>query len=187
MPETNWAALRRRLLERYDEFVRRLTRRLGSPDLAREVIHEAYLRFERVGEMEPVRNLDGYIITTAVNIAKNRSTVDRRYLSASETEALIGIPDEAPDSERTVEARSDMALLQRILAELPARRRQIFEASWVDGVPYAELAARHGVHLRTIQREIAEATAYVRGRWKESLAENIARGRRDRISGLSSE
>lgn len=183
MPETSWAALRRRLLEKYDEFVRRLARRLGSSDLAQDVIHETYLRFERVGDTEPVRNLDGYIMTTAVNIAKNRATVERRHLSASETDLLIGIPDDAPDPERTVEARSEMKLLQRILAELPARRRQIFEGSWADGISHAELAVRHGVHLRTVQREIAEATLYVRGRWTE----NFDVGRRASGSKLSTE
>jgi len=171
-PGANWAALRERLLASYDELVRRLARRLGSSDLAREALHEAYLRFERDGESEPVNNLDGYIMTTAVNIAKNRFAVERRYLSATETEALIDVPDEAPDSARTIEARSELAMLQRVMAELPARRRQIFESSWVDGVSYAQLALQHGVHLRTIQREIAVATAYVRKRWADNSNAN---------------
>ncbi len=168
MSETTWARLRHRLLDRYDEFVRRLTRKLGSSDLAREAIHETYLRFERVGDTEPIANLDGYIFQTAVNIAKNRSIVDRRYLSASETGALIGIPDEAPDAARTVAARLEMEFLKRVLEELPVRRREIFIASWVDGVPYVDLAQRYGVHLRTIQREVLEATLFIRQRWKEN-------------------
>lgn len=170
MPDTTWVALRRRLLEGYDELVRRLTRRLGSADLAREVVHETYLRFERVGDAEPVKNLDGYIFRTAVNIAKNRSVVDRRYLNASETELLIGIPDDAPDPERAAEARSDIGLLKQVLAQLPARRREIFEASWADEVPYAELALRYGVHVRTIQRELEQATKFIRKWWKENNA-----------------
>src|SRR5262249_25643183 len=160
---------------RYDDFVRRLAGRLGTMELAREVLHETYLRFERIGEVGPVRNLDAYIMATAVNIARNRATIERRYLSASETEALIDIPDEAPSSERTAEARSELQQLLRILAELPPRRRQIFEGSWVDGVSYLELAARHGVHVRTIQREIAEATAHVRRRWNGNLGPSCRR------------
>ena len=168
MPETTWASLRRRLLERYDDFVSRLARRLGSSDLAKEAIHETYLRFERGGDHEAIRNPDGYIFRTAVNIAKNKAQVERRYLSASETEALINIPDDSPDSARTVEARSDMEFLRRALAQLPDRRREIFEASWVDGVSYADLALRYGVHVRTIQREILQATTFVRRCWNEN-------------------
>ncbi|MGC1304260.1 MAG: sigma-70 family RNA polymerase sigma factor [Caulobacteraceae bacterium] len=183
MSETTWAALRHRLLEGYDEFVRRLSRRLGSADLAREVIHETYLRFQRVGDTEPIQNPDGYIFRTAVNIAKNRDVIERRYLNASETEILIGIPDEAPDPARIAEARSETDLLRRALAQLPPRRREIFEASWADEVPHAELAKRYDVHLRTIQRELEQATKFVRLWCKE----NDGAERRISPSSLSSE
>ena len=162
MMEANGAALRHRLIDRYDEFVRRLGRQLGSTDVAREVVHETYLRLERVKETGPIQNLDGYIFRTAVNIAKNRMVKDRRYLSASETEALIGIPDDRPDPARVAEARSETDLVRRALALLPLRQRQIFEASWGDETPHLELAIRHGVHLRTIQRELEHATSFVR-------------------------
>jgi RNA polymerase sigma-70 factor (ECF subfamily) len=183
MSDPSWAALRGRLLEHYDDFVRKLSRRLGSVDLAREVIHETYLRLERVGDPGPIHNPDGYIFRTAVNIAKNRSVVERRYLNASETEMLIGIPDDAPDPARVAEARSETELLRRALAELTPRRREIFEASWADETPHAELAARYGVHLRTIQRELEQATAFVR-RW---CKENDAAPRRISALKLSSD
>lgn len=165
MSETSWAGLRHRLWDGYDELVRRLTRRLGSADLAREAIHETYLRFQRVGDMEPIRNPDGYIYRTAINVAKNKSIIERRYLNASDTEVLIGLVDEAPDPERTEEARSQTELLKRALAQLPPRRRAIFEASWADEVPHAELALRYGVHVRTIQRELEQAAKFVR-QWR---------------------
>jgi RNA polymerase sigma-70 factor (ECF subfamily) len=122
-------------------------------------------------------------MATAVNIARNRVTIERRYLTGSETEALVGLVDEAPCSARTVEARSELELLRRILSEMPARRRQIFEGSWVDGLSHVELAARHQVHVRTIQREIAEATTHVRRRWNE----NHRQTRRISTLSLSSE
>lgn len=163
-----WATLRRRLLSRYDEFVRRLTKRFGSADLAREVVHETYMRFERIGGDMPIHNPDGYIFRTAINIAKNKGVVERRYLNFDEIETLASLPDDSPDPARVAEARSEMALMQRALAQLPSRRREIFEASWVDEVPHADLAARYGVHLRTIQRELEQATAFVRTFCKEN-------------------
>jgi RNA polymerase sigma factor (sigma-70 family) len=183
MSDISRADLRNRLLERYDEFVRRLARRVGSVDLAQEVIHETYLRLQRAGEPMPIRNPDGYIFRTAVNIAKNRSVVERRYLNISEIDDLVGIPDEAPDPARIVEARSEADLLRRALAQLPARRREIFEASWADETPHAELARRYGVHLRTIQRELEQATRFVRA-WCQ---ENAPEERRDSPPDLSSQ
>jgi len=167
MSDSSWAGLRERLLDRYDDLVRRLSRRLGSADLAREAVHETFLRLQRSDASEPVRNLDAYLFRTAINIANNRHKVENRYLNFSETEVLIGIPDDAPDPARIAESRSEMALLSRALQELPPRRRAIFEASWAHGVSHAALAAEHGVHLRTIQRELELAAEHVRRYWKE--------------------
>ena len=167
MSDSSWPGLRERLLDRYDDLVRRLSRRLGSTDLAREAVHETFLRLQRTDPSEPVRNLDAYLFRTAINIAKNRRKVESRYLTFSETEAMIGIPDEAPDPARVAESRSEMALLSRALEELPPRRRAIFEASWAHGTPHATLAADHGVHLRTIQRELELAAEHIRRYWKE--------------------
>jgi RNA polymerase sigma-70 factor (ECF subfamily) len=167
MSDSSWPSLRERLLDRYDDFVRRLTRRLGSADLAREAVHETFLRLQRTDVGEPVRNLDAYLFRTAINIAKNRRKVENRYLNFSETEALIGIPDETPDPARISESRSEMAQLIRALEGMPARRREIFEASWVREVPHATIAVEHGVHLRTIQRELELAAEHVRRFWKE--------------------
>lgn len=167
MSDSSWTGLRERLLDRYDDFVRKLTRRLGSADLAREAVHETFLRLQRTDAAEPVRNLDAYLFQTAINIAKNRRKVESRYLTFSESETLIGIPDEAPDPARIVESRSEVALLIRALETLPPRRRAIFEASWAGGVPHAILAESHGVHLRTIQRELELAGEHVRRFCKE--------------------
>ncbi|MDG2527264.1 RNA polymerase sigma factor [Caulobacter endophyticus] len=167
MSDSSWTGLRERLLDRYDDFVRKLTRRLGSADLAREAVHETFLRLQRTDPSEPVRNLDAYLFRTAINIAKNKRKVESRYLTFSETEALVGIPDDTPDPARVAESRSEVALLVRALAELPPRRRAIFEASWAGGVPHATLAATHNVHLRTIQRELELAAEHVRRFCKE--------------------
>jgi len=167
MSDSSWTGLRERLLDRYDDFVRRLTRRLGSADLAREAVHETFLRLQRTDPAEPVRNLDAYLFRTAINIAKNRRKVESRYLNFSETEALIGIPDEAPDAARIAEGRSERARRSRALEERPPRRRAIFEASGAGGVAHATLAANHGVHLRTIQRELELAGEHVRRFCKE--------------------
>ncbi len=168
MSEVSWDDLRGRLLNSYDDFVRKLTRRLGSAELAREAVHETYLRLQRPGATEPIQNPEGYLFRIAINIAKNRSVVERRYLNASDTEMLIDIPEEAPDPARAAEARSQMIILRRALAELPARQQAVFEASWVNGVSHSDLAQLHKVDIRTIQRDLEQAARHIRRFWKEN-------------------
>jgi hypothetical protein len=51
MAETTWALLRDLLTDRYTEFKVRLTRRLGSEELASESLHETWLRLNRSGHV----------------------------------------------------------------------------------------------------------------------------------------
>ena len=51
MTETAWGTLRRRLVERYDDLRILLTRRLGSDELARETLHETWLRLDRIDDI----------------------------------------------------------------------------------------------------------------------------------------
>ena len=168
LPVTTWAALRTRLLDAYDTLVRRLASRLGSVDLAREAVHETYLRLQKQGPMEPVENPEGYLFRAAVNVARNRQLVENRYLNPDEADALLSLPDDVPGPAQVIEAQSEFVQLERALAQLPERRRRIFEAAWVDGVSHRELARRHNVDIRTIQREIERATEHVRNYWKKS-------------------
>jgi RNA polymerase sigma-70 factor (ECF subfamily) len=155
--ESTRELLRHTLLVRYDDLKRRLTRRLGSADLANEALQDTYLRLETMAETGPIRRPLAYLFRTALNIGINRRIADSRLLTASEVDALLEVADETPDPARIVEARSEISALGRALAELPVRRRQIFLASWVDGVSHMELAARFGVSLRTIQSELRSA------------------------------
>jgi RNA polymerase sigma-70 factor (ECF subfamily) len=160
MTEAGWAVLRQRLLTRYAVFKKRLTKYLGSADLAGEALQDTWLRLERGGELSALRSPDNYLYSMAVNIARNRIQAESRRLSASEVGALLDIADEAPDPARAAEARSELRAIVAIIAELPERRQAILLAARVDGLPRREIARRFGVSVRFVQRELHEAQVY---------------------------
>lgn len=123
MTETSRAILRRLLLGGYDDYVRRLTSRLGSRDLADEALQDTFLRLERAAEIGPIQRPHAYLWRMVLNMAANRRAAEGRLLAASEIEAILDLPDEAPDPARTAEARSEIEMVKRALLELPARRR----------------------------------------------------------------
>lgn len=165
---TTWAALRHRLLDGYDHLVKRLAIQLGSMDLAREAVHETYLKLQRQGPMEPVQNPDGYLFRAAINTARNKQAVENRYLTPEEADDLLALADESPDPAQVVEGQSEFVHLERALAELPERRRRIFEASWAEGVSHQELARQYEVDIRTIQREIERALEHIHRYWRRA-------------------
>jgi len=134
----------------YEGLARRLTRCLGSPDLARESLHEAFLRIERVSEVMTINSPSDYLFRVAVNVARDRRRGDRRLLSASEIDAICDIPDEQPDPSEVLESRFELNALKKALSELSERRRIVFTAAHVEGIPHSVIAERLGINVRTV-------------------------------------
>lgn len=179
MTEARWVALQRHLLTRYAELKRRLTRYLGSADLASEALHDTWLRLERGGELATVRNPQTYLYSMAINIASNRRRAESRRLTASEVEAWLEVPDEAPDAARVLEARVELEALLAIIGELPVRQRAILLAARLDGAPRREIAARFGVSERFVQRELQAAHDHCAVRLEKIMSDRFKPGPRD--------
>lgn len=159
-------ALRRLLLLRYDELKARLTRRLGSADLASDALQDTWLRLEHSNSILAVQSNDAYLYRIAVNLARDRRRAENRRLTVNEVETLLNIADEAPDTEDIVESRSDLRALRSIMADLPPRQRAILLAARVDGLPRREIAKRYRISVRLVQRELQEAQDYCAARLK---------------------
>lgn len=160
MTEPTWMILRARLVERYNEFRARLTRRLGSADLAVEALQETWLRLDRAGSSGVIDRPDAYLFRVALNVAADRRASEDRLLALSEVEALRRLDEDRLDPARIAEARSDVAELARALKDLPPRCRAIFIAARLNELPHKDIAARFGISVRMVERELKRALAH---------------------------
>lgn len=154
MPDTIKNTLRALFLTRYAQFRRHLHLRLGSEDLANDALHETYLRVENMNAPNAIKYPSAYLYRIALNIAEDQRKSNGRMLSVPEIEGLYELADELADPVRTVEARDEIDLLERALAELPKRRRLILIAARVDEMPHRDIADRFGISVRTVEKEI---------------------------------
>lgn len=157
MIETGRALLRQLLAVRYEDWRRRLVRRLGSVELATEVLHETWLRLDSTGEPDTLREPQSYLYRMMLNVAADRRRAEKRWASREDLEALQHADDDLLDPERIVAARSEIKALERVLGELPPLRRAIFVAATVEGQSYRLIAAHFGISLRTVEREMRRA------------------------------
>lgn len=161
MSESNRKLLRETLSADYEGLAKRLARCLGSADLAREALHETFLRVDRVSEAASVRSPADYLFRTAINVAKDRRKSDRRLLSAAEIASICDIPDDGADPSMIVEARLELEELGKALAELPNRRRDVFMAAHVEQLPHDEIATRFGINVRTVAFDLQHAMEHL--------------------------
>jgi RNA polymerase sigma factor (sigma-70 family) len=148
------AVLRQMLVGEYDELRKQLTRRLGSEDLAREVLQETYLHLERPARIGAVGNPKHYLLTIATNIARMSFRRERRWTSLSELDAALGFVDEAPDPLHSLEARQEFEALKTAFDELTPRRQYILCASRLEGQRLRDIAAELGLAQRSVEKEL---------------------------------
>ncbi len=160
MNETNLVALRQLFLDRYDDLKQRLTRRLGSADLAGDALQDTWLRLAQTEAMDAVHSPKSYLFRIAFNMAQDRRRSEKRHLTVEEVSSLLELADDAPNPAEIAEARSDLYAFQMVLAELPTRRRAILLAARVDNLPRQEIAERLGVSRRLVSKELRLAHEY---------------------------
>jgi RNA polymerase sigma-70 factor (ECF subfamily) len=168
MTENALANIRRLFVDRYDDMKARLTKRLGSADLAGDAMQDTWLRLARTESIGVVQSPRGYLFRIALNVADDRRRTERRRpVSAVEIDSLLELADDAPTPEQAMIARSDLEALKAILSELPERRREILLAARVGNIPRQEIADRLGVSRQLVAKELRLAVEYCLTRFKE--------------------
>lgn len=181
MAEPPRSELQTHLLDQYDDLLARLSRRLGSTDLARDVLQDAYVKLASEEKGSAVRHPTAYLTRMALNLAANIRRKDRRLLAFDEVSALLDIPDAGDSPEQILEARSAIGVVKRVMSAMSPRRLDICSAAWLDGTSTDELARRHGLAVRTVQHELKQASLEIQA----ALAEPKVRPLRKSGGGVS--
>lgn len=173
MTETSLLALRQLLVTGYDEFKAKLTRRLGSAEVAADAVQDTWLRLQHFKTVGQVDNPAGYLLRIALNVARDRLNAEHRYLTAEQVEGMIDLPDNTADPATAMEAKSELERVEMLIRELPERQRTILIAARLDGLPRREIAQRMGISLSLVEKELKQAHEYClarRARMKKSAA-----------------
>ena len=183
MNDNSLTALRHLLLLRYNDFKARLTRRLGSADLAGDALQDTWLRLEDGGNIAAVQRPDSYLFRIALNAARDRQRAETRRLTTGEIGELLNIGDDQPNPAQVAEARSELLALEAIMLELPPRQRAILLAARLDGLARRDIAKRYRISVRLVQRELQEAQDYCAARLKRWTIQRFTSDARETSSG----
>jgi RNA polymerase sigma-70 factor (ECF subfamily) len=158
-------------LDNYEDFRRRLRRRLRSDDLVDDVLQETYLKVERLApdRESPApcddraragalpANPTAYLFRMALNMAVDQHRSSGRLLTGTEVEELLHGVDDPADPPTVTASRQDLEALGSALGALTRRQREILIAARVEEQPHTEIAARHGISVRMVGKELKKA------------------------------
>lgn len=176
MKDSGRSPLVKLFLTSYEDFKVRLRRRLGSEELANDVLHETYLRVDRMVDTQEIAQPNAYLYRMALNIAADRRQADARLLTGDEIEELLQVSDEALDPARVVGGQKELQTLLKALYELPARRRRIFIAARLEEAPHLEISQRFGISTRMVEKEIKAALGHCAQRLERKVIQRFGPG-----------
>lgn len=162
------------LFERHEGPVWRFALRMtGEPEAARDLVQETFLR--ALGRRLPAhpRQAESWLMQTVVNLARDRYR--RRKVRRERRDDVRALGRQSDDPEGAAVAR---ATLERVIAQLPPRRRAVLVMRELDGYSVREIAQRLGLvqatvrwHLAAARRDLARALAVPGGRGATATAD----------------
>lgn len=133
------------------ELRRLLERKLGNPQEAEEIAHDAYLKLCRIEHKEEIRDLRKYLFSMSVRMALNvlrRRKVETTY-EDSEKIGEAGV--DTISAYRILLAELKMEAVKEALTELPEKTRYIFLLHRFEGLTYREISDNMGLSVKTIE------------------------------------
>jgi RNA polymerase sigma factor (sigma-70 family) len=131
----------------------------SRPD-ALDIVQEAYCRIFRMGDLQQVNHLRGYLFRTAKNIATDwvrQRIVREAYI---QDEPLRG-NREAASPEEIWLAREELEALEQNVEDLPPKCRLALIMVRLEGASYDEVAEKLGIKTHSARRLVERAMEYL--------------------------
>ena len=143
-----------------EELRRLLERKLGNPQEAEEIAHDAYLKLCRIEQKEEIRDLRKYLFTMSVRLALNvlrRRKTERNFKNKENS----GLEVDYISAYRILLAELKLDAVKDALSELPEKTRYIFLLHRFEGMTYPEISSKLGLSSKTIEYHMGRALARV--------------------------
>ena len=145
---------------------RRFAERHGDRSFAREVVHDVCVQLIERPPGQAVQTPLAYLRRATANQAVDKRRADAHRL------ALFEPVDELPDTHAHCEDGAsalafvqNLRALERTIAALPPRARQVFLLQRIHGLPQAHIASELGISRNMVAQHFARAMAAIQAEW----------------------
>lgn len=133
-----------------------LRKKLGCTHQAADLAHDTYVRVISSGRLPPQDQSRAFLTQVAKNLVVDMYRRRRLEQAYQETIALLPEP-QVPSVEERALLLETLFEIDAMLDSMPAKVRETFLLSQLDGLSYAEIAERLGVTVSSIQKYMSKA------------------------------
>ncbi|MDH7639249.1 RNA polymerase sigma factor [Sphingomonas oryzagri] len=143
-----------------------------------DLVHDAFAKLITCTTWREIENVHAFALVTLRNLALQvaRRSKIVSFQAVSDLEAFE-IADDAPSADQQLAARDEMALLLRLIDDLPSKCRIVFRMCKIDGLSHAEIAVRLGLSVSTVEKHIIKGLRLCSEGLAKGAAEGAARGK----------
>jgi len=169
-PMSSWRSSLTRLFEGHrGQLERMVRRRVRDGEAAADIVQDVFARVFKAGSAGSDDDDRRILYAAARNAA-----IDHNLAAGRRSRALAQLTPEQLATEPAAQddafaARETLKALAQALARLPPRTREIFVARRLRGETNAEIAARLGVTVRAVEKQLARGLEQCR----EALADHL--------------
>lgn len=137
-----------------------LRKRMANHCDAADLVQDTFVKIIKARNALDIREPRVYLTTVAKGLMID--LFRRRSLEQAYLEALATLPAaQVPSAEAQTMLLETLVELDRLLAGLGARVRQVFILSQLDGLTYPQIANQLGISLRTVNNHMAKAMEHI--------------------------
>lgn len=156
-------------MSNYSDLLKYVTRKLGKPSDASDVVHDTFFRIRGITPETEIRNPKAYLFRVAnsqmIDYLRRGRSRNRYIITDSNYDAV----DSSPSPERTADYKGRLDLLQRAIANLPTRQKEVFLMHKFDGLRHAEIAVRLNISRSAVEKLLIKAMANLRDSLGDAL------------------
>ncbi len=152
----------------YSPLTRFCVRFVGDSDQAAEIVQELFVKLWSSREKLTFNSsFESYMLRSVRNASI--TYINKERIHADVNERLYTDDSDANDPSETLQSNNLEASYQKVLANMPEKRREVFLASRFDGLKYAEIADKFGLSQKTVEAHMSAAIKQLREGLKEYL------------------
>lgn len=137
----------------------------GDPDDAKNIVHEIFIQvWEKFDSLPEGTNFKSYCYTAVRNKCLNYIRDKKKFVHI---ENVVEAP--LAETQSTLETAELEEKIETAIASLPGRCREIFELNRIGGLKYAQIAAKLGISIKTVESQMSKALLVMREHLREFL------------------
>lgn len=134
--------------------------RLASRHDAEDIAQESWARVTAATRRDKavIDNVGAYLFRIARNLVVDQHRRSAASIELKVDEAVLEkIADPRPDPEAALVTRTELLRMDRIMAAMPPRPREVFRLSRLEGLSFAEIGRRMGTSRQTVHEHMTRA------------------------------